>query len=78
MNDQTKLEKVANIAAFCVLDLDSNLKSAYEEYMDGKIPHGAYLHVLNRHASLLAALHEAGYTEKHPIFEFPVKPVINT
>ena len=69
-----RLERVALVAASCVLDLDSNLNSAHEEYMAGKIPRGAYEYVLARHGALLVALHDAGFTGKHPIFEFPIKP----
>ncbi len=69
-----QLARVADIAAQCMMDLDANLKSANEEYMEGKIPRGAFEYVLSRHTALHIALHEAGYTAKHPIFEFPVKP----
>lgn len=68
------LRVVANAAAFASIDLASNLSSAYEEYMRGDIAHGAYQYVLARQASLLAALHKAGYTEKHSLLQVPVKP----
>ena len=42
--------------------------------MRGDIPRGAYEYVLSRHGALHTELHLAGWTEKHPIFEFPVKP----
>lgn len=73
--DNQKLSQVANMAAFCVIDLSCNLKEAYKEYMAGDIARGAYNHVLDRHGSLLATLADAGYTEKHKIYDFPVKPL---
>lgn len=36
--------------------LDANLSAAYREYMDGKIPNGAYQHVLSRHGIALAVI----------------------
>ena len=65
---------VAQIAAMCCTDLDSNLASAHKEYMAGEIPNGAFQHVLHRHTQMHAALHAAGYTEKHPIFGWPAMP----
>lgn len=68
------LRTVADAAAFASIDLASNLSSAHEEYMRGDIARGAYEYVLMRQTSLLIALHKAGYTEKHKLFGFPVKP----
>ena len=68
------LERVADIAATCLPDLSDNLKAAHDEYMDSKIARGAYEYVLARHGHLAIALNLAGYTEKHPIFDFPIKP----
>lgn len=67
-------ELLAQIAAECTMDLDANLSDAHKEYMDGDIPNGAYQYVLSRHANLYAMLHKCGFTEKHPIFEFPCRP----
>lgn len=63
------LRVVADVAAKCCIDLSSNLKSANEEYMNGEIARGAFEHVLVRHD----ALHDAGYTEKHKFFDYPIK-----
>jgi hypothetical protein len=69
-----ELELVAYVAAQCVIDLNTNLESANEEYMSGKISRGALEYVLSRHNELYNALHKAGYTDRHPIFKYPVKP----
>jgi len=66
---------VALMAAQCCIDLDSNLKSANEEYMRGEIPYGAFQYVLQRHTNMHAALRAAGFTENHPIFGWPMRPV---
>lgn len=68
------LRRVADAAAFASIDIASNLSSAHKEYMRGDIARGAYDYVLMRQSSLLIALRQAGYTEKHRLFEFPVKP----
>lgn len=68
------LRAVADAAAFASIDLASNLSSAHEEYMRGDLARGAYEYVLMRQTSLLIALHNAGYTEKHKLFQVPVKP----
>jgi hypothetical protein len=65
---------VAQVAAMCCNDLNDNLSAAHEEYMEGKIPNGAFQHVLSRHTQMHAALYNAGFTEKHPLFGFPVVP----
>lgn len=36
--------------------LDANLSAAYREYMDGKIPNGAYQHVLSRHGIAITVI----------------------
>ena len=72
-----KLSLVADVAAQCCIDLNYNLKEAHKEYIDGKIPRGAYEYVLARHGNLYNALYNVGYTEKHKIFEFPIKPKEN-
>lgn len=72
--ERERLEEVARIAAVCTMDLASNLNSAHDEYMRGDIPHGAYSYVLSRQSALLQALRAAGFTEKHPLFEFPLRP----
>jgi hypothetical protein len=69
-----QLRNVADIAAQCVPDLSDNVSSAYEEYMAGKIARGAYEYVLQRQAQLIHALTQAGYTEKHPLFGYPLHP----
>jgi hypothetical protein len=68
------LRKVADIAAFCVIDLNSNLKDAHKEYMDGSLNKGSYQYVLGRHGALCEALHAAGYTERSELFDCPKKP----
>ena len=68
------LEAVAFVAAQCTIDLGYNLGETDKEHMSGKIANGAFLHVLARYDNLFAALQKAGYTEKHPIFGFPIKP----
>lgn len=75
--ERTELEalrKVADAAAFALIDLAPILSSANEEYMRGNIPRSAYECVLMRQALLLIALHNAGYTEKHELFNCPTKP----
>ena len=68
------LEIVADCTACAVLDLRANLKSTHNAYMDGEISRGAYEYVLKRYDQLLWSLKEAGYTDQHPIFDFPIKP----
>lgn len=69
-----ELEAVAQAAALCCPDLDANLASAHEEYMAGDIARGAYEFALSRHGAIYAALHSAGFTEKHVVYGYPVKP----
>lgn len=69
-----RLELVADIAAQCSMDLSTNLATAHKEYLAGDIARGAYENVLSRHSSLHVALHRAGYTAKHPVFDYPIKP----
>lgn len=69
-----KFKFVASNAALCCIDLNYNSKEASKEWMDGKIAKGAYEYVMSRHAGLLQALFNVGYTEKHKIFEFPMIP----
>jgi hypothetical protein len=70
----TPLEQLAAVAAFCTIDLNSNLNSAHKEYMAGEIANGAFQHVLHRHTMMHAALVNAGFTGKHPLFDFPAIP----
>jgi hypothetical protein len=73
-HDLLALQRVADIAAMCCIDLGANLSSAHKEYMAGEISNGAFQHVLARHTRMHAALREAGYTAEHAIFGWPVKP----
>lgn len=68
------LRVVADTAALCMIDLGANLKSAYDEWMRGDLPRGAYEYVLQRHGSMLLALRAAGYTCNQPVFDFPIRP----
>jgi hypothetical protein len=49
---QTHLSRVLPI-------LDANLSAAYREYMDGKIPAGAYHYVLARHGDVLTVINDS-------------------
>ncbi len=69
-----KLETVADIAAQCCMDLTTNLESAHSEYLAGDIARGAWEYVFQRFTNLHTALYNAGYTKKHPVFDFPAKP----
>jgi hypothetical protein len=69
-----RLTLVADVAAQCTIDLNSNLSSAHKEYMAGELAAGAYNYVLMRHGRIFEALHNAGYTDRHPLFETPIKP----
>lgn len=72
--ENERLKKVADIAALCTIDIGSNLSSANKEYMEGSLPKGAFNYILERQGKLHEALHEAGYTETHPLFKYPMKP----
>lgn len=74
LSNSALLDRVAKIAAWCCIDLESNLNTAHKEYMAGEIPKGAFEHVRSRHLALHTALENAGYTGKHPIFDIPQKP----
>lgn len=72
--ENIKLRVVADVAAYCCIDLEANLETAHQEYMAGQIPNGAFQHVLSRQAQMHGALYMAGYTETHKFFDFPVRP----
>jgi len=72
--ENAELRAVADAAALCTIDLDSNLGSAHAEYMSGKIALGAFHYVLERHNAMYVALEKAGYTGKHMYLGIPVRP----
>jgi len=72
-----QLEIVAGTAAYCCIDLNNNLEAVEKEFMDGDISAGARRHVENRHASMIINLAKAGFTEKHKLYEFPIRPEEN-
>lgn len=72
--ENLKLQDVANIAAFCSIDLTFNLAEAEKDWKSGKISKGAFNYVLIRHERLHIALYNAGYTEMDDVYDYPVKP----
>ncbi len=69
-----KLRKVADVAAFCCIDIRTNLSDANKEYMDGTISRGAFDYVLMREEALHRTLHEAGFTSTNKFFDIPERP----
>lgn len=76
IDQNKKLQAVVSASAWCIIDLSYNLKEANKEYIEGKLANGAFQRVLNRHTALHTAFYDAGYTEKHQFFDFPVKPTV--
>lgn len=69
-----KLELVAMTAAEVCIDHDHDVNDANRKHMEGEIANGAFQHVLRRNLNLHHALMLAGFTEKHPVFDYPVRP----
>lgn len=55
------MEEVAEAILECLPDLRSNIQSAYEQFMEGKITRKYYSGVLDRYESLQEALKKGGY-----------------
>ena len=73
MNELEQLRKVADIAAFCCIDIKTNLQDAEKDWLEGKIPKGAFAYVMQRSDALHLALYNAGYTD-NSIFDTPQRP----
>ena len=51
-----------------------NIGKAEEACRRGEITPNTLRTMQDRYEALIFILNKAGYTDKHPVFEFPVKP----